>query len=333
VAALTAAAPTPTTTARPLIFIHMSKTGGTSIEETLGIENVYANATAECRGIPFMEKRFSKHATAAQAKNYYTDEEWQAAYKFSIVRNPWDRMVSWWAHQTTVTVHGPSGCLQACQCIGIKNTTMDSQRKSPAGVLQPADESITESSIPSDPSVGAEDYYCSFSHFLGSCVSQHEMTIKDGLDVFKVKDWWNDGSSGDLCEFAVSEGISVGSSLISQLEYIENNASRIARATKLDDATSLLDFVGRTESLQAHFEEAMVAAGNNRSHAAACAGSLLDIDEGSAGHNYYAEYYHAGNVKSKAAEIFRIDAAAFGYDYMNPGPFTAVYVRGVHEPL
>ena len=72
-------------TARPLIFIHMSKTGGTSIEETLGITNDSTpTATAECEGIPIMDKRFLKHDTAQVAKTYYTDAEWAAAYKFCL---------------------------------------------------------------------------------------------------------------------------------------------------------------------------------------------------------------------------------------------------------
>ena len=78
--------------ARPLIVIHMSKTGGTSIEETLGITNKITNwetpsATIECERIPIMDKRFLKHDTAQVhvAKSYYTDAEWAAAFKFSIV--------------------------------------------------------------------------------------------------------------------------------------------------------------------------------------------------------------------------------------------------------
>lgn len=66
-AATTTAAADASTTVRPLIFIHVAKSGGTSIEETLGITSIYSNltnGTAACGGVPFMEKRFPKHASA-----------------------------------------------------------------------------------------------------------------------------------------------------------------------------------------------------------------------------------------------------------------------------
>lgn len=78
---------------RPLIFIHVPKTGGTSVEEAMGTWNEAFNGTTlECAGVPIMEKRFDKHATAADAKLFYSDEEWEAAYKFIIVctwPRPW----------------------------------------------------------------------------------------------------------------------------------------------------------------------------------------------------------------------------------------------------
>ena len=63
-------------------------------------------------------------------------------------------MVSWWAHLTTVTEDGPTSCMAECSCISNYNTSMVSKRrsKSPAGVLQPTDESSNESLT--DPSIG-----------------------------------------------------------------------------------------------------------------------------------------------------------------------------------
>jgi len=64
-----------------LIFIHIPRTGGTSIERALNGRDWF-NIHAP-----------SKHLTAHSAKKIYA-EYWQEYFKFTFVRNPWDRMVS-----------------------------------------------------------------------------------------------------------------------------------------------------------------------------------------------------------------------------------------------
>jgi len=63
------------------IFMHINKTGGTSIETALG----------EC-----MPKAFDpeKHMDSKSMINLYGKEIWKKYFTFSIVRNPWDRMLS-----------------------------------------------------------------------------------------------------------------------------------------------------------------------------------------------------------------------------------------------
>ncbi len=61
------------------IFIHIVKTGGTSVEQLL-IKNQ-------------LWHKPQKHWTASRAKKGYS-EWWDAYYKFSIVRNPYDRLYS-----------------------------------------------------------------------------------------------------------------------------------------------------------------------------------------------------------------------------------------------
>ena len=71
------------------IFIHIPKTGGTSIER---------------RFVPFAghdEHEVSyKHDSAIQMKQKFS-QEWKDYFKFSIVRNPWDWLVSrfFWSKQ------------------------------------------------------------------------------------------------------------------------------------------------------------------------------------------------------------------------------------------
>lgn len=56
------------------IFIHIPKTGGTAICHALGIDEV-------------------GHFKIDYLKSIYT-ERWDKAFKFAVVRNPWDRFVS-----------------------------------------------------------------------------------------------------------------------------------------------------------------------------------------------------------------------------------------------
>jgi hypothetical protein len=70
---------------RKLIFIHIARTGGTSIEAALVGCDWWDIDPA------------SKHLSAAQTRQLYGEEFWNAYLKFTVVRNPWDRLVSMWA--------------------------------------------------------------------------------------------------------------------------------------------------------------------------------------------------------------------------------------------
>lgn len=70
---------------RQLIFVHIARTGGTSIETAL-IGRDWWEVDPQ-----------SKHLSASQSHRLYGDELWNRYFKFSIVRNPWDRLVSMWA--------------------------------------------------------------------------------------------------------------------------------------------------------------------------------------------------------------------------------------------
>ena len=72
-----------------VIFIHIPRTGGTSIEQALVGKNWWH------------VERATKHLTWFQARQIYT-EYWDQYLKFSVVRNPWDWMVSlYYAHNYT----------------------------------------------------------------------------------------------------------------------------------------------------------------------------------------------------------------------------------------
>ena len=70
---------------RRLLFIHIARTGGTSVETALA-GNDWWDICPE-----------SKHISASQTRKLYGEHIWQSFVKFIIVRNPWDRLVSMWA--------------------------------------------------------------------------------------------------------------------------------------------------------------------------------------------------------------------------------------------
>ncbi len=64
-----------------LVFVHIQKTGGNSISKALGQSTGHS----------------TKHFTAAQLRSLAGEDAWNAYFKFAFVRNPWDRLVSWWS--------------------------------------------------------------------------------------------------------------------------------------------------------------------------------------------------------------------------------------------
>ena len=84
---------------RKLIFIHIARTGGSSVEAALvGKDWWYVDSA-------------TKHISARQARQLYGEDVWNSYTKFSIVRNPWDRIISIWA---TTRWHETAGLALNC---------------------------------------------------------------------------------------------------------------------------------------------------------------------------------------------------------------------------
>lgn len=72
-----------------LVFIHIPRTGGTSVEIALAGKDWW------------LIDADTKHLSASMTKKILGEERWAEYFKFSIVRNPWDRIISmyatgWW---------------------------------------------------------------------------------------------------------------------------------------------------------------------------------------------------------------------------------------------
>lgn len=64
-----------------LVFVHIQKTGGNAI--TIGLGQSAADPM--------------KHFTALELRRVTGEAFWDDSFKFAFVRNPWDRLVSWWS--------------------------------------------------------------------------------------------------------------------------------------------------------------------------------------------------------------------------------------------
>ena len=83
---------------KDFIFIHINKTAGTSIIDIIG-------------------KPFRKHLTAKEIIKTVGQKKWDQAYKFTVVRNPWDKVVSHYKHNIKVS---PKRMLDGSESISFK---------------------------------------------------------------------------------------------------------------------------------------------------------------------------------------------------------------------
>lgn len=96
-------------TAQRFIFIHVPKTGGTSVHGALAHLDVFhrvrsgdiaaRRAAALANGLPEDAAEFRQHTSAAAAIKTLGRAVFDAYYSFCFVRNPWDVAVSWFHYR------------------------------------------------------------------------------------------------------------------------------------------------------------------------------------------------------------------------------------------
>ncbi|RWM43344.1 MAG: sulfotransferase [Mesorhizobium sp.] len=85
------------------LFIHIPKNGGTSIEDAIWPDRVSRTADQYWKNpeLNRHQKEGLHHLTAAQIRSEIGAETFDSMFKFSLVRNPWDKAVSQFLYTKT----------------------------------------------------------------------------------------------------------------------------------------------------------------------------------------------------------------------------------------
>jgi hypothetical protein len=292
--ALSSATPAP----RPVLFVHVPKTGSTSIRDLFPERlSEMAGAPPECKSIPRVwandcvgeqEVYAMGHVPAVLLRPCFTEQEWNDAFVVAFVRNPWAREVSMWS----LAMEDPSsnpllvecGCTHAPWYDLASGSTAAENASVGASALRPED----------SPLVNGEAPACTLGFYLSNCTAS-------------ASHWLTDVSQTSFV------------SNVSDLSFDLTTAPAAVNRVSTSQVP-MVDFIGREENLRAHLYEALVAAGNSASASAACAG-LLPHETLGTDHDDYTTYWRADDLPvAWVRDMLNIDAVRYGYGFNKTAP-------------
>ncbi|MFZ9934360.1 MAG: sulfotransferase family 2 domain-containing protein [Arenimonas sp.] len=97
---------------KSFLFVHVQKTAGTSLAEilkphALNPANGRMNKLASDLGLvrDWRKFHFRKHANLRKAQSVISAPVYDGLFKFAFVRNPWERLVSWYQYVQRTPLH------------------------------------------------------------------------------------------------------------------------------------------------------------------------------------------------------------------------------------
>ncbi len=94
------------------IFVHIRKAAGTSLRQILGEVSLPKNDQLWSKllsrngfAVDYRKYSFRKHASLEEAELSMPEELFESYFKFAMVRNPWDRLVSEYEYIKTQAAH------------------------------------------------------------------------------------------------------------------------------------------------------------------------------------------------------------------------------------
>ena len=189
------------------IFVHVNKAAGSSIEMFFG-----ANST-------------DQHLVASEYIDKIGRGDWKKYYTFSFVRNPWDRIVSWYLWINRSAFWYNAGDASYCGSWNEGGYSLNVDFLSPAMFLGPQSHKRGVDLHGGHPQVKPAWYLAlkyNFKNFLEHIDSANDLSLHQDIYKFGHKGRW----------------------VSNQVEWLKNNSGKVC-----------VDFVGRVENIESDFQK------------------------------------------------------------------------------